>query len=100
MRCDWLPVDCTHKSLAGTQGEYIKYTAAVRQGQTSTAFVFAWLEDFSFRHDSLPILFSLALPSDFLEFERREMAVSFVLSGNTSLSTGRRRMGVKYIPWI
>jgi len=48
----------------------------------STTFVFAWLEDFPFRHDLLPILSRLAPPGDLLEFERHEMGITFVLDGN------------------
>jgi len=84
-----------HRILAGIQDEYIKYTDAVGwKGQTSTTFVFARFEDFSFRHDLLPNLLRLALPSYFLEFKRHEMSVPFVLDGNTSVSSEHRRMGL------
>ena len=60
--------------------EYIKRTFAVRwMGRTSTTFVFTWFEDFSFRHDFLPISLRLALPGDFLKFKRRKMCVALVL---------------------
>ena len=83
-----------HKFVAGTQSEYMKHAATVFW--TSTTFVFAWFEDFPFRHDFLPILFRLTLPGDFLEFECSEMGVTIVLGGNTSVSSERRWIRVGY----
>ena len=83
-----------HKFVAGTQSEYIKHAATVCW--ISTTFVFAWFEDFPFRHDFLPILFRLTLPGDFLEFECSEMGVTIVLGGNTSVSSERRWIRVGY----
>ena len=74
---------CTHKSVAGIHGEYIKHTATVCwRGSTLTTFVFTRFENFPFRHDFLPILLRLALPGDFLELERRKMGVALVLDGH------------------
>ena len=42
------------------------------------------------------MLFRLAFPSNFLEFERREMGVAIVLGGNASVSSERRRIGTEY----
>ena len=73
------------------------YSHTVRwRGQASTTLVLARFENFSFRHDFLPILFRLTLPGDFLEFECSEMGVTIVLGGNTSVSSERRWIRVGY----
>ena len=66
----------------------------------STAFVFAWLEDFSFRHELLPILPRLALPGNFLEFKSRKMGVALVLTGKCLSGDGESSGSVEYIPLI
>ena len=61
----------------------MKYTDTIRrEGRTSTTFVLARFKSSPFRHEFLPILLRLTPPSDFLEFESREMSVALVLNSS------------------
>ena len=66
----------------------------------STPFVLARLKDFPFRHEFLPVLLSLLLPLNFLEFKSCEMGVALVLTEDTAVSTEDRRTAIEYVPLI
>ena len=85
---DWFMVGRAHKFPRRHTRWVVHKVDSHCSLEGSTTFVFAGFEHSSFRHDLLPILFRLPLPSDFPEFKRREMGVALILYGKSISEVG------------